>query len=112
MVIQFKPGLVGISVNASSICNEVKLQFRMIATAFRHGAQNLARENECRFAAEFNHFLDGVWIPRAQMLGHNTSALAGILSHRYEALRRRLILMPVQRALFPKIEGADQKYGD
>jgi len=48
----------------------------------------------------------------AQVLGHNISALAGILGHRFEVLRRRLILMPIERAFFPQIEVTHQKYGD
>ena len=112
VVVQFETRLAGIAVNAGGIGNQVKLQLRVIATALGHGTQDFARQNERGLAAKFNHFLDRVWIPRTQVLGHNTSALAGILSHRFEALRRRLILVPVQRAFFPKIEVTHQKYGD
>ena len=112
MVIQFEARLMRKSVNACGIGDQVKLQIRMVATAFGHGPQYLPRQNDGRFAAEFNHFLDGVWIPRTQVLDDNISALAGILGHRFESLRRRLVLMPVERAFFPQIEVPDQKDGD
>jgi hypothetical protein len=95
MVIQFKAWLVRVPVNASGIGKQVKLELGVVATALGRGPQDFAGEHECSLAAEFNDFFNSVWIPRAQVLGHNTSALAGILGHRSKTLRRRLILMPV-----------------
>src|ERR1700676_2718312 len=112
MVIQFEARLVREAVDASGIGKQVKLEFRVVATALGHRPQDFAGKYEGGLAAEFNHFFDAVWIPRAQVLGHNTSALARILGHRFETLRRRLILMPVERAFFPQIEETPQKYGN
>ena len=112
MVAEFEARLMRESVHASGIREQIKLQFRMITAVLGYGPQDFAGHHDGRLTAEFNHFLDGVRIPRTQLLGHNTSALAGILGHRFQALRRRLILMPVQRAFFPQIEVTHQKYGD
>jgi len=81
-------------------------------TSLGYGPQDFSRQNDGRLAPEFDHFLNGVWVPGTQVLDDNTSILAGILGHRFESLRRRLILMPVERAFFPQIEVPDQENRD
>src|SRR6476646_11383380 len=100
------------AVHASRVGEQVKLQIRVVAASLCHGAKGFAWKNQCGFAAEFNDFLDGVRIPGAQVLNHNISFLTDILGHRFETLRRMLILMPVERAFLPQIEVADQQDGD
>src|SRR5580658_6553814 len=104
MVVEFEARLVRVAVHTSCVGEQVKLQFRVVVTALSDRPQDFARKNDRRFAPEFNYFLNSVWIPSTQVLDDNISFLAGTLSHRREALRRRLILMPVERALFPQIE--------
>jgi hypothetical protein len=57
----------------------------MVAAVLGHGSQDFAGDNDGGLTAEFNHFLDGVRIPGTQVLGHNTSFLAGILGHRFRS---------------------------
>ena len=112
VVVQFESRFVRVTVHAGGIREQVKLKRGIFTTSLRHTPQNLSRQNNRRLPAKLNHFLDRVGIPRAQVFNYNISVLAGILSHRFEALRRSLVLVPVQRALFPQIEVTDQEYSD
>jgi len=75
VVIQFEPRFVRESVDASGICQQVKLQIRVVTTALGHGSQDFARENEGGLAPKFNHLFDCVGIPDTQVLDDKLRAI-------------------------------------
>src|SRR5882757_4936290 len=80
----------------------------MSSTVFRGRAKQFSRNHNRRFAMKFNDFRNAIRVPDAKLFGYNTSVLTATLCHDLSDLRRWLFV-PVQRALFPKIEIADQQ---
>jgi hypothetical protein len=100
------------TVKAGGVGKQVELQAVVVATALSDASQVLSGDNDCRLAAEFDHFLDRVRAPRAQPRDYNISILTVAFRHwlRNPALRR--LVMPVERAFFPQIDVSDQEDGD
>src|SRR5262249_50738206 len=85
-----------------------KIKLQILATEFRRGAKELTGHNERRFTVKFNDFRDRVRVPSAKLFDYNLSVLPATVCHVMSELRRPL-LVPVQRALLPKIEIPNQK---
>jgi len=112
VVVQLESRLNRVTVQAGSVAQQVELQLGIGVAALRHGPKQILRHYNRGFAPEFNDFRNGLWAPRAQALDNNTSFLAGRLRHNAIPQALLLLFMPVQRALFPKIEITDQENGD
>src|SRR5215470_15057269 len=109
VILQFKTGLDGVSVDARNVREEVELQ--RVTTLLRSCAHKAMRDNNGRLAVEFDDFFDYSWIPRAQMLDDSLSVLVCVIRHSFLFTRCRLFV-PVERALFPEIEISDQQDGN
>ncbi len=115
MVIQFKARLVRVAIKAGRIGEKIALQ--LVATALGSGPEQLARHDDRRFAAILDYFRNAIRVPRPQVFcrkqvsADDTSVLVGILRQFFLIPKRRLV-MPVQRALFPKIKVTDQQDAD
>ena len=103
---QFKARFDGEAVNAGGVRKQVEL--KCVATFLRRGAQQRMGHHDSRFAVKFDDLFYGFWVPRTQMLDHSISVLIDVLRHSFSFTRFEL-LVPVQRALFPKIEVTDQQ---
>jgi hypothetical protein len=115
VVVHFETRLKGKTVDAGGVREKIKLQRDVFAASRGGGAQKLGRNNDGRLAAKLDYLGDGFRIPRAQMFDHNISALFGALRHSFRhsfRKSRRGLFMPVECALFPKIEITDQQDGD
>ena len=78
---------------------------------FRRCPEEFAWHDDRSLSSVFTDFRDRFRVPRTQALSDNISVFTGRLRHDLESHLRRLF-MPVQRALFPKIQITDQQDGD
>lgn len=81
MVVQLKAGLVGKTIDAGRIGEQVETEVGAIATAFCHRTEDLSGKDQSGLAAKLNYFVNRVGIPCAKVLGHDTTSLRSILSH-------------------------------
>src|ERR1700729_1920773 len=83
LVVQFKTRFERIAVEAGSVGEEVELQLFNVATLLGNAPQHLAGHDDRRIAPVFNHFLDRVCAPQAELRDYRISSLTTTVRHRF-----------------------------
>src|ERR1700722_3529244 len=112
LIVQFKARFERVAVKASCVGEEIELQLFDVATLLGNAPQHLAGHDDRRIAPEFNHFLDRVCAPRAELRDYRISLLTTTVRHRFRIPALRRLFMPVEFAFFPQLDIADQEEGD